>query len=133
MVTATMTQPPDSRYVNPRNLSPNTAMRASAENERFPSFDEATPPTFGLLPVSESPAEAKPVEYKWPSRRGSQRLLQNRNPGAFGHRPRRSLSDAINRFRTRQGSVSENAQEIAEALKAPISYKLIVSVNILQK
>ena len=43
-----------------------------------------------------------------------------------GHGRQPSLSDAIRTIRTRKGSVSANAQEIAEALKAPVSVKLIV-------
>lgn len=43
-----------------------------------------------------------------------------------GHGRQPSLSDAIRTIRTRKGSVSANAQEIAEALKAPVSIKLIV-------
>lgn len=40
---------------------------------------------------------------------------------------RKSLSDAFRTVRTRKGSVSQNAQEIASALKAPVSLKLVVS------
>lgn len=122
-----MTQGLDSQNVQQRSLSPNTAVRASTENERFPSFDYSAQPSFGLPAVSESPAEARPIEYKWPSRRASsQRLPLARGPGQYSHRPKRSVSDALAKFRNRQGSVSENAQELAEALKAPVSYKLIV-------
>ena len=42
------------------------------------------------------------------------------------HRRQKSLSDAIRTIRTRKGSVSANALEIADALKAPVSIKLIV-------
>ena len=42
------------------------------------------------------------------------------------HDRQKSLSDAIRTIRTRKGSVSANAQEIAEALKAPVSVKLVV-------
>lgn len=42
------------------------------------------------------------------------------------HSRQPSLSDAIRTIRTRKGSVSANAHEIAEALKAPVSIKLIV-------
>ena len=41
-----------------------------------------------------------------------------------GHSRQRSISNAINRMRS--GSMSQNAHEIAEALRAPVSYKLIV-------
>ena len=39
----------------------------------------------------------------------------------------KSLSEAFRTIRTRKASVSENAAEIAEALKAPLSVKLVVS------
>ena len=42
------------------------------------------------------------------------------------HGRQKSLSDAFRTIRTRRASVSANAQEIAEALKAPVSPKLIV-------
>lgn len=127
MNTITMTQSPENQNLLQRSLSPNTAVRASSENERFPSFDYSAQPNAGLPVLSESPAEAKQIEYKWPSRRASQRQTSARQPSQLGHRPRRSVSDAITKLRYRQGSVSENAQELAEALKAPVSYKLIVS------
>ncbi|KAB8234623.1 triose-phosphate transporter family-domain-containing protein [Aspergillus alliaceus] len=41
------------------------------------------------------------------------------------HRPRKSISEAISTIRTRNASVSANAQELAQALRAPVSYKLI--------
>ncbi|KAL9607860.1 MAG: hypothetical protein Q9167_007264 [Letrouitia subvulpina] len=49
------------------------------------------------------------------------------------HGRQKSLSDAIRTIRTRKGSVSANAQEIAEALKAPLSVKLIVQYSMLLK
>ena len=49
-------------------------------------------------------------------------------PRPFGigrkQRPRKSISETIGSMRTQ--SVSENAQDIADALKAPVSYRLIV-------
>lgn len=46
--------------------------------------------------------------------------------GGRSHGRQKSLSDAIRTIRTRKASVSANAHEIAEALKAPVSPKLIV-------
>ncbi|KPM45814.1 hypothetical protein AK830_g858 [Neonectria ditissima] len=43
-----------------------------------------------------------------------------------GHARQKSLGDAFRNIRARNGSVSQNAQEIAEALKAPVSPKLII-------
>ncbi|KAI9782214.1 MAG: suppressor of loss of ypt1 [Geoglossum umbratile] len=42
------------------------------------------------------------------------------------HGRQRSLSDAIKHIHSRRGSVTANAQEIADALKAPVSPKLII-------
>jgi solute carrier family 35 protein E1 len=129
----TMTQTPDTRTTAHRSLSPNDRANDASANERFPSFDDS-PPNLHLSsgPVAESPVEFSPaqlpnLEIKWPASKTSQRLRDARNPRIYSHsRSRKSVSDALNNFRTRQGSVSENAQELAEALKAPVSYKLIV-------
>lgn len=42
------------------------------------------------------------------------------------HGRQKSLSEAIRTIRTRNGSISQNALEIAEALKAPVSPALVV-------
>jgi hypothetical protein len=101
--------------------------------ERFPSLDEAR--ASGQLhqiasPVEITPTQALPDKYKWPARKSSQMVRENgRIPGLPTHRPRRSVSDALRNLRARRGSVSENAHELAEALKAPVSYRLIVGPN----
>lgn len=132
-MSTTMTQQTDTRNGLQRSFSPNTV--TINDRERFPSFD-ATPANDGLLPpMTESPSEVSPrtsvvPEYRWPSRRGSQRSRDGRQATSRGHRARRSLSDAIASFRNRRGSISDNAQELAEALKAPVSYKLIVGRHV---
>lgn len=45
-----------------------------------------------------------------------------------GHGRQKSLTEAIRTIRTRKGSVSQNAHELADALKAPLSPKLIVGL-----
>lgn len=45
-----------------------------------------------------------------------------------GHGRQKSIGEAIRTIRTRKGSVSANAHEIADSLKAPVSVKLVVSV-----
>ncbi|KAK5037715.1 hypothetical protein LTS07_001182 [Exophiala sideris] len=133
-MTTTMTQTPESRIISQhRSLSPHSGARESTSRERFPSFDDSPPPfTFpsGANVIAESPLEITPGqlpnhETKWNPRKMSQRLRDARPSGVYGHRPKRSISDAIGKIRARQGSVSENAQELAEALKAPVSYRLI--------
>ncbi|OAL37883.1 hypothetical protein AYO20_02716 [Fonsecaea nubica] len=127
-----MTQTPEPRIFTHRSVSPLKSANESSGHERFPSFDNSTPPNLHVNAsvVAESPQEITPTphlngELKWPIRKMSQRLRDARPSGVYTHRSRRSVSDAIHRIRTRQGSVSENAQELAEALKAPVSYKLI--------
>jgi solute carrier family 35 protein E1 len=48
---------------------------------------------------------------------------------AARHGRQKSLSEAIRTIRTRKASVSQNAHEIADALKAPLSPRLIVGLN----
>jgi len=66
---------------------------------------------------------------KWLPRRGSRAGYSK--SGSFGttnrHGRQKSLSEAINIIRTRKGSMSQNAHEIADALKAPVSPMLVVS------
>lgn len=47
--------------------------------------------------------------------------------GGSRHGRQKSLTDAFRTIRTRNGSVSQNAHELADALRAPVSGKLIVS------
>ncbi|KAG9770175.1 TPT-domain-containing protein, partial [Aureobasidium melanogenum] len=130
-MTSTMTQVPEPRTFTHRSLSPHKRANDASPNEKFPSFDEHRinfpngPSALADSPSEISPGQHPNLEFKWPVRKASQRLRDARNSGVYTHRPRRSVSDAINKFRTRQGSVSENAHELAEALKAPVSYKLI--------
>ena len=66
---------------------------------------------------------------RWQPRRDSHVMWSSGHVnGSAGlkHSRQKSLSDAIKTIRTRKGSVGANAQEIAEALKAPVSIRLIV-------
>lgn len=70
---------------------------------------------------------------RWQARRDSRIGHNWGNGSAFAggsggarHGRQKSLSEAIRTVRDRKGSVTQNAQEIAEALKAPVSGKLIV-------
>jgi hypothetical protein len=103
--------------------------------EKFPSFEdrryeEKAYPVFSPRDIS-SPANSLPVN-NWPIRKSSQTGWENRNGGGlYKHRPKRSVSEAFDNLRQRRGSISANTQELAEALKAPVSYKLIVRVSFL--
>lgn len=78
---------------------------------------------------------------RWQARRDSRMGMAGHNwtngngsafTGAHGgvrHGRQKSLSEAIRTVRDRKGSVTQNAHEIAEALKAPVSGKLIVRIR----
>ncbi|KAK3074302.1 hypothetical protein LTR53_003350 [Teratosphaeriaceae sp. CCFEE 6253] len=68
---------------------------------------------------------------RWPGRRSSRgrdwSALTNGSAGGGGrHGRQKSLSEAIKTVRTRKMSISENAVEIADSLKAPVSMRLVV-------
>lgn len=46
--------------------------------------------------------------------------------GVTRHSRQKSLSEAIRTVRTRKASISESTREIADSLKAPVSFKLVV-------
>jgi hypothetical protein len=102
--------------------------------EKFPSFEDTRSEEKSHRVTSpqaySQPANPLSVD-NWPVRKLSQTGWENRNGGGIlhKHRPKRSVSEAFDNFRQRRGSISANTHELAEALKAPISYKLIVSAS----
>jgi len=105
--------------------------------EKFPDFDVTTN---GQPPVPY-PAQISSNGYALPADRWSGRK-ENGGNGLLkqwtawdqpsqkaGHSRQKSLSEAIRTMRTRHGSVSQNAHELADALKAPVSPKLIVMTS----
>jgi solute carrier family 35, member E1 len=101
--------------------------------ENLPVFeDEAESPRLVQSPsdVSQNP-ETRDI---WPARKSSNGSSGRRHPnghaGGSTRGTQKSISEAFEIIRTRRGSVSANAQEIAEALKAPVSFKLIVRLHI---
>lgn len=85
---------------------------------------EASPLQAAAPPLSErwhNKLERHPLPGGWvPKQNG------NGAPIIRTHGRQKSLSEAYKHIRTRKGSVSANAHEIAEALKAPVSWKLVV-------
>ncbi|KAK4550815.1 hypothetical protein LTR36_000395 [Oleoguttula mirabilis] len=67
---------------------------------------------------------------RWPARHTSRNQhwgsWANSSAGAMKHGRQKSLTEAISTVRTRKASISENAHEIAEALKAPVSPRLVL-------
>src|SRR3982074_3736365 len=111
-----------------------TNLRTSME--KFPDHIES----FDNRSEYRVPSPNKPNGFlngsqeRWQARRdgggaGSQWTNGRAAAGGRSHGRQKSLSDAFRTIRTRKGSVSANAQEIAEALKAPVSPKLIVCTS----
>ncbi|KAF4463534.1 hypothetical protein FALBO_9659 [Fusarium albosuccineum] len=94
--------------------------------EKFPDFID-TP-----VGNSRSPSPLNPPGWAngGPPRSSDRWLPVSRQDGwpagGRGHNRQKSLTDAIRTIRARNGSVSQNAQEIADALRAPVSPKLII-------
>lgn len=76
--------------------------------------------------LTESPLDLPTP--KWPPRRDSSypRPSALGGPKGGGHRRQKSLTEAIRAIKTRNGSVSQNVHEITDALRAPVSARLIV-------
>lgn len=105
--------------------------------ERFPDHDESIS-TPGLTQFHPSPVKQngysnrqEPPDQRWLPRIDSGIQMNGpwkgrRHTGVSRHARQPSLSDALKTIRTGTGSVSSNAHEIADALKAPVSPRLIV-------
>lgn len=117
------------------------------ETFQFPDFEQPLPSRDSLTTHREEEGSAKtsvrtpspnPASKsngiihggRWQQRRDSHLAWGNTNGhtvrSGSRHGRQKSLSDAIRNIRTRKGSVSANAQELADALKAPVSIKLVV-------
>ena len=64
---------------------------------------------------------------RWPKRKEPNWRAGVKGPAKMTrHGRQKSLTEAIRTVRDRRASISENAQEIAESLKAPVSYSLVM-------
>lgn len=124
---SSLTPPPSFNFPGDTRTSIRTSM------EKFPDMNSLD---------GKSPYLASPVQMnghnnlpsstdRWQPRRASApRVVAWENgetsTGGKGHGRQKSLGDALRTIRTRKGSVSANVHEISDALKAPLSPKLIV-------
>ena len=102
--------------------------------EKFPDHVDAPSMANG---VASSPSPLKSSPYAngsatFPDQRLPTPRKENGGPSGRwapagrGHGRQMSLGDAFRHIRTRNTSVSDGAHEIADALRAPVSPKLIV-------
>ncbi|KAJ5907995.1 hypothetical protein N7495_000677 [Penicillium taxi] len=99
----------------------------SSPMDQFPPYEETLDAAASLGSGSLSRTPSVKYNETWEPRKTAlySRDLVNgsfRNPK---QRPRKSISETITTIRARNGSMSANAQELAEALRAPVSYRLI--------
>ncbi|KAF1966405.1 TPT-domain-containing protein [Bimuria novae-zelandiae CBS 107.79] len=109
------------------------------ETFKFPPFQPDLLPTheeepFGLTARTPSPSRNQQppngnthTPNRWQPRREQRAAYANglAHGPTTRHGRQKSLSEALRTIRTRKASVSQNAQEIADALKAPVSPTLI--------
>ncbi|KAI4185479.1 MAG: hypothetical protein L6R41_004119 [Letrouitia leprolyta] len=79
-------------------------------------------------PNAWSRSHGAPRNDRWQARKDQHIAWSNGHVSGTPskHGRQKSISEAIKTIRTRKGSVSANAAEIADALKAPVSIRLIV-------
>lgn len=106
--------------------------------EKFPDHTESIDTQFESQTTPNEPVISNgqlngtaPCADRWQPRQEGlpPQRSHGRLTGGRGHAHQKSLSDAFRTIRTRRASVGENAHEIAEALKAPVSPKLIVCTH----
>ena len=111
--------------------------------EKFPDFDSSLcadrlatidASDEGATTSSRTPSPAKPNgilhSERWQPKKDHHLVWGNGHINVTPqrqHNRQRSLSDAFKTIRSRKASVGENAREVAEALKAPVSFKIVVS------
>jgi solute carrier family 35, member E1 len=123
-----------SRTSTGRALAESNGGPGQGETEKFPDFDA------GHLFPSIQPAGPRWQQNgaangngsgtnpeRWHARRDSKVKWASREPisGSMGHRKTNSIVQ-----RMRSASMSQNAQEIAEALRAPVSWRLVVCFDL---
>ncbi|KAF2640473.1 TPT-domain-containing protein [Massarina eburnea CBS 473.64] len=109
------------------SASPTTFKFPAFQPDLLPTHEEEEP--FGVSSSrTPSPNPAAQINGHAPSAEIWQpRREQKRGPpNGSAHGRQKSLSEAFKTIRTRKASVSQNAQELAGALRAPVSPKLVM-------
>lgn len=104
----------------------------SSPIDKFPPYEESLDAVVGSGRPTPTPSVKYAPGELWEPRKSAFYSRDHANESSRNpkHRPRKSISEAITTIRTRHGSVSANAQELAEALRAPVSYRLTVRLEV---
>ncbi|KAJ6085958.1 hypothetical protein N7486_010239 [Penicillium sp. IBT 16267x] len=99
----------------------------SSPIDEFPPYEETLDSAMGTGRPNPSPSVKYASNDLWEPRKSTFYSRDHSNASIRNpkHRPRKSISEAITTIRARNGSMSANAHELAEALRAPVSYRLI--------
>ncbi|KAJ4401312.1 hypothetical protein N0V82_010877 [Gnomoniopsis sp. IMI 355080] len=129
--------PSQSRSKGPRDASVDSR---EATTEKFPDF-ESSSSTYNPSPASQGRSASRPNGYangatpyfadNWRPRsqstaRGAKWTPSLPGQAMRGHGRQKSINDTFREIRARGGSVSQNAHQVAGALRAPVSPKLII-------
>lgn len=129
--------PSQSRSKGPRDASVDSR---EATTEKFPDF-ESSSSTYNPSPASQGRSASRPNGYangatpyyteNWRPRsqstaRGAKWTASLPGQAMRGHGRQKSINDTLREIRARGESVSQNAHQVAGALRAPVSPKLIV-------
>lgn len=130
--------PSQSRSKGPRDASVDS--REATTTEKFPDF-ESSSSTYNPSPASHGRSASRPNGYtngatayyadNWRPRsqstaRGGKWTASLPGQAMRGHGRQKSINDTFREIRARGGSVSQNAHQVAGALRAPVSPRLIV-------
>ena len=125
-----------------RRSSSNNYAASTPTKFKFPDFDDQAIEIEGEDDTISRGPSPKPLHNglppglhsseRWPARKQRDSATTTWSSWADGKlgggrkSRQKSLSEAIRTVRTRKASVSDNAREIAESLKAPVSLRLVV-------
>ena len=118
--------PPDTLFTS--TYSDAEARTRSPDSRISGNSPERNPLNLQLRPSLDT----ERIGAHWSARRSSRAAGGPSHSRGFSrgrHGRQRSLSEAIQVIRERNGSMSQNAQEIADALRAPVSPRLVVSIH----
>ena len=121
---------------NPRERFPD--LDASSPGEHFSDYYDYSESEHGRTGSARisSPAKTNGLQYHemWQTWKDNHLAWEDGHLNVAGlrqHGRQRSIGDAFRNARTRKTSVSESAHEIAEALKAPVSLRILVGESFL--
>ncbi|KAF3765953.1 TPT-domain-containing protein [Cryphonectria parasitica EP155] len=129
--------PSQGRSKGPRDASVDSH---EAATEKFPDFESSSIPAYSIGPA-QGRLNGRPEGYvnggthlsgdQWRPRRESSARGAGWAPSISGqptrgHARQKSINDTLRDIRARGGSVSQNAHELAGALRAPVSPRLII-------